>query len=221
MPRARAPAPVPRLGSLLAGGFHSVPQGWPRGRRGREEGTQQQVLLSPRVGQRGAVLPDFTRRKKFYCPPKRFKTSRCPKWRILCTRPDPRAFGYDFYRIRSVVFCVLCNVRAPYFTRIRTHGKLGPCARSVSPAPAAGRAIPRHSLVVSVAPHGSVLLSLQKLYRKEIKPPFKPAVGRPEDTFHFDPEFTARTPTGVSQQRPSALSGRGSSPHPHPHPPDR
>lgn len=42
--------------------------------------------------------------------------------------------------------------------------------------------------------------SLQKLYRKEIKPPFKPAVGRPEDTFHFDPEFTARTPTGVCGQ---------------------
>ena len=39
--------------------------------------------------------------------------------------------------------------------------------------------------------------SPQKLYRKEIKPPFKPAVGRPEDTFHFDPEFTTRTPTGV------------------------
>ncbi|KAJ6664624.1 hypothetical protein lerEdw1_006197 [Lerista edwardsae] len=36
-----------------------------------------------------------------------------------------------------------------------------------------------------------------KLYRKEIKPPFKPAVGRPEDTFHFDPEFTSRTPTAV------------------------
>ncbi|XP_021432189.1 ribosomal protein S6 kinase alpha-2 [Oncorhynchus mykiss] len=34
-----------------------------------------------------------------------------------------------------------------------------------------------------------------KLYRREIKPPFKPAVGRPEDTFHFDPEFTSRTPT--------------------------
>lgn len=45
-----------------------------------------------------------------------------------------------------------------------------------------------------------VLPSLQKLYRKEIKPPFKPAVGRPEDTFHFDPEFTARTPTGVCGQ---------------------
>lgn len=42
-----------------------------------------------------------------------------------------------------------------------------------------------------------VTIDWNKLYRKEIKPPFKPAVGRPEDTFHFDPEFTARTPTGV------------------------
>lgn len=40
------------------------------------------------------------------------------------------------------------------------------------------------------------LVVQQKLYRKELKPPFKPAVGRPEDTFHFDPEFTSRTPTG-------------------------
>ncbi|XP_048210522.1 ribosomal protein S6 kinase alpha-2 [Perognathus longimembris pacificus] len=40
-----------------------------------------------------------------------------------------------------------------------------------------------------------VTIDWNKLYRKEIKPPFKPAVGRPEDTFHFDPEFTARTPT--------------------------
>ena len=52
------------------------------------------------------------------------------------------------------------------------------------------------------APHPLPLpLSPQKLYRKEIKPPFKPAVGRPEDTFHFDPEFTARTPTGVYPPR--------------------
>uniref|UniRef100_A0ABI7YPK5 Ribosomal protein S6 kinase n=1 Tax=Felis catus TaxID=9685 RepID=A0ABI7YPK5_FELCA len=43
-----------------------------------------------------------------------------------------------------------------------------------------------------------------KLYRKEIKPPFKPAVGRPEDTFHFDPEFTARTPTDSPGVPPSA-----------------
>lgn len=31
-----------------------------------------------------------------------------------------------------------------------------------------------------------------------MRPPFKPTVGRPEDTFHFDPEFTSRTPTGNS-----------------------
>ncbi|XP_072907203.1 ribosomal protein S6 kinase alpha-2 isoform X2 [Hemitrygon akajei] len=42
------------------------------------------------------------------------------------------------------------------------------------------------------------------LYRKEIKPPFKPAVGRPEDTFHFDPEFTSRTPTDSPGVPPSA-----------------
>ncbi|NXU00253.1 KS6A2 kinase, partial [Buphagus erythrorhynchus] len=38
----------------------------------------------------------------------------------------------------------------------------------------------------------------------EIKPPFKPAVGRPEDTFHFDPEFTSRTPTDSPGVPPSA-----------------
>uniref|UniRef100_A0A6Q2X1R6 Ribosomal protein S6 kinase n=2 Tax=Esox lucius TaxID=8010 RepID=A0A6Q2X1R6_ESOLU len=43
-----------------------------------------------------------------------------------------------------------------------------------------------------------------KLYRREIKPPFKPAVGRPEDTFHFDPEFTSRTPTDSPGIPPSA-----------------
>ncbi|KAK6489845.1 ribosomal protein S6 kinase alpha-2 isoform X2 [Huso huso] len=42
-----------------------------------------------------------------------------------------------------------------------------------------------------------------KLYRIEIKPPFKPAVGRPEDTFHFDPEFTSRTPTDSPGAPPS------------------
>ncbi|XP_052007581.1 ribosomal protein S6 kinase alpha-2 [Xyrauchen texanus] len=43
-----------------------------------------------------------------------------------------------------------------------------------------------------------------KLYRREIKPPFRPAVGRPEDTFHFDPEFTSRTPTDSPGVPPSA-----------------
>ncbi|KAK1891037.1 Ribosomal protein S6 kinase alpha-2 [Dissostichus eleginoides] len=43
-----------------------------------------------------------------------------------------------------------------------------------------------------------------KLYRKEMRPPFKPTVGRPEDTFHFDPEFTSRTPTDSPGLPPSA-----------------
>ncbi|KAM6977955.1 ribosomal protein S6 kinase alpha-2-like [Aplochiton taeniatus] len=45
-----------------------------------------------------------------------------------------------------------------------------------------------------------------KLYRREIRPPFKPAVGRPEDTFHFDPEFTSRTPTDSPGLPPSVNS---------------
>uniref|UniRef100_A0A2I3M265 non-specific serine/threonine protein kinase n=1 Tax=Papio anubis TaxID=9555 RepID=A0A2I3M265_PAPAN len=49
-----------------------------------------------------------------------------------------------------------------------------------------------------------VTIDWNKLFRKEIKPPFKPAVGRPEDTFHFDPEFTARTPTDSPGVPPSA-----------------
>ncbi|KAK3564426.1 hypothetical protein QTP86_020361 [Hemibagrus guttatus] len=35
-----------------------------------------------------------------------------------------------------------------------------------------------------------------KLYRCELQPPFKPAAGKPDDTFCFDPEFTAKTPKG-------------------------
>ncbi|XP_015713492.1 ribosomal protein S6 kinase alpha-2 isoform X3 [Coturnix japonica] len=49
-----------------------------------------------------------------------------------------------------------------------------------------------------------ITIDWNKLYRKEIKPPFKPAVGRPEDTFHFDPEFTSRTPTDSPGVPPSA-----------------
>ncbi|XP_025054545.1 ribosomal protein S6 kinase alpha-1 isoform X4 [Alligator sinensis] len=43
-----------------------------------------------------------------------------------------------------------------------------------------------------------------KLYRREIKPPFKPAVGRPDDTFYFDTEFTSRTPKDSPGIPPSA-----------------
>ncbi|XP_020386301.1 ribosomal protein S6 kinase alpha-3 isoform X1 [Rhincodon typus] len=43
-----------------------------------------------------------------------------------------------------------------------------------------------------------------KLCRREILPPFKPAIGRPEDTFYFDPEFTAKTPKDSPGIPPSA-----------------
>ncbi|XP_042190058.1 ribosomal protein S6 kinase alpha-3 isoform X4 [Callorhinchus milii] len=43
-----------------------------------------------------------------------------------------------------------------------------------------------------------------KLCRREIHPPFKPASGRPEDTFYFDPEFTAKTPKDSPGIPPSA-----------------
>uniref|UniRef100_A0A6A7FRR2 non-specific serine/threonine protein kinase n=2 Tax=Hirondellea gigas TaxID=1518452 RepID=A0A6A7FRR2_9CRUS len=37
-------------------------------------------------------------------------------------------------------------------------------------------------------------IDFYKLYRKEVVPPFKPAVSKADDTFYFDSEFTARTP---------------------------
>ncbi|KAG8448390.1 hypothetical protein GDO86_015472 [Hymenochirus boettgeri] len=43
-----------------------------------------------------------------------------------------------------------------------------------------------------------------KLYRRETQPPFKPASGKPEDTFCFDPEFTAKTPKDSPGVPPSA-----------------
>ncbi|KAJ3594048.1 hypothetical protein NHX12_006380 [Muraenolepis orangiensis] len=43
-----------------------------------------------------------------------------------------------------------------------------------------------------------------RLYKREVRPPFKPTAGRPEDTFHFDPEFTSRTPTDSPGVPPSA-----------------
>lgn len=39
--------------------------------------------------------------------------------------------------------------------------------------------------------------SLQKLYKRQVNPPFKPACSR-DDAFYFDTEFTSRTPRGLS-----------------------
>uniref|UniRef100_A0A8C6VX17 non-specific serine/threonine protein kinase n=1 Tax=Nothobranchius furzeri TaxID=105023 RepID=A0A8C6VX17_NOTFU len=43
-----------------------------------------------------------------------------------------------------------------------------------------------------------------KLFRRELHPPFQPAAGRPDDTFYFDPEFTAKTPRDSPGVPPSA-----------------
>ncbi|XP_069576511.1 ribosomal protein S6 kinase alpha-1 isoform X2 [Brachyistius frenatus] len=43
-----------------------------------------------------------------------------------------------------------------------------------------------------------------KLFRREVKPPFRPAVARPDDTFYFDSEFTSRTPKDSPGVPPSA-----------------
>ncbi|KAI7801256.1 putative ribosomal protein S6 kinase alpha-6 [Triplophysa rosa] len=43
-----------------------------------------------------------------------------------------------------------------------------------------------------------------KLYRGELHPPFRPAAGKPDDTFCFDPEFTAKTPKDSPGIPPSA-----------------
>lgn len=45
-----------------------------------------------------------------------------------------------------------------------------------------------------------------KLYRKEIQPPFKPAVARADDAFYFDSEFTSKTPRGDRMLHPSSLA---------------
>uniref|UniRef100_A0A673JQI2 non-specific serine/threonine protein kinase n=1 Tax=Sinocyclocheilus rhinocerous TaxID=307959 RepID=A0A673JQI2_9TELE len=43
-----------------------------------------------------------------------------------------------------------------------------------------------------------------KLYRKEVYPPFKPVIQRPDDTLYFDLEFTAKTPRDSPGVPPSA-----------------
>lgn len=50
-----------------------------------------------------------------------------------------------------------------------------------------------------------VSYSTQKLFRREMKPPFRPAVARPDDTFYFDSEFTSRTPKGQRSKLKAAL----------------
>lgn len=36
-----------------------------------------------------------------------------------------------------------------------------------------------------------------KLFKRELQPPFKPAVVQTDDVFYFDKEFTSKTPKGM------------------------
>ncbi|NP_001296628.1 ribosomal protein S6 kinase 2 beta [Hydra vulgaris] len=47
-------------------------------------------------------------------------------------------------------------------------------------------------------------LDFEKLYKKEIEPPFKPAVSRLDDTFYFDKEYTSREAKDSPAVPPSA-----------------
>lgn len=44
------------------------------------------------------------------------------------------------------------------------------------------------------------------MLKKEIKPPFKPAVSQEDDTFYFDNEFTCKTPKDSPGVPPSATA---------------
>ncbi|XP_063058765.1 ribosomal protein S6 kinase alpha-1 [Engraulis encrasicolus] len=56
--------------------------------------------------------------------------------------------------------------------------------------------IKRHSFFATI--------DWNKLFRREVPPPFKPAAGRRDDTFYFDKQFTARTPRDSPGVPPSA-----------------
>uniref|UniRef100_A0A8C1ZVT2 non-specific serine/threonine protein kinase n=1 Tax=Cyprinus carpio TaxID=7962 RepID=A0A8C1ZVT2_CYPCA len=60
----------------------------------------------------------------------------------------------------------------------------------------APQSIKRHSFFTKI--------DWNKLYRKEVAPPFKPVIQRPDDTFYFDSEFTAKTPRDSPGVPPSA-----------------
>ncbi|KAJ8368920.1 hypothetical protein SKAU_G00089480 [Synaphobranchus kaupii] len=78
---------------------------------------------------------------------------------------------------------------------LRALFKRNPANRLASGADGAEE-IKRHSFFSTI--------DWNKLFRREIKPPFKPAVARPDDTFYFDSEFTSRTPKDSPGVPPSA-----------------
>lgn len=43
-------------------------------------------------------------------------------------------------------------------------------------------------------------INFPKLFKRELQPPFKPAVVQTDDVFYFDKEFTSKTPKGMLQK---------------------
>ncbi|XP_035275382.1 ribosomal protein S6 kinase alpha-1 isoform X3 [Anguilla anguilla] len=78
---------------------------------------------------------------------------------------------------------------------LRALFKRNPANRLAS-GPDGAEEIKRHSFFSTI--------DWNKLFRREIKPPFRPAVARPDDTFYFDSEFTSRTPKDSPGVPPSA-----------------
>ncbi|XP_034432307.1 ribosomal protein S6 kinase alpha-1 isoform X4 [Hippoglossus hippoglossus] len=78
---------------------------------------------------------------------------------------------------------------------LRSLFKRNPCNRLGSGADGAEE-IKRHGFYSTI--------DWNKLFRREAKPPFRPAVARPDDTFYFDSEFTSRTPKDSPGVPPSA-----------------
>jgi p90 ribosomal S6 kinase len=45
-------------------------------------------------------------------------------------------------------------------------------------------------------------INWDKLFKRQVAPPFKPAVSRVDEAFYFDTEFTSRTPKGEQTRLP-------------------
>uniref|UniRef100_A0A452FNP3 non-specific serine/threonine protein kinase n=1 Tax=Capra hircus TaxID=9925 RepID=A0A452FNP3_CAPHI len=111
------------------------------------------------------------------------------------------SFGVLMVRFENMSLILFSKLGMPQFlspeaqSLLRMLFKRNPANR-LGAGPDGVEEIKRHSFFSTI--------DWNKLYRREIHPPFKPATGRPEDTFYFDPEFTAKTPKDSPGIPPSA-----------------
>uniref|UniRef100_A0A6Q2X6Q1 non-specific serine/threonine protein kinase n=1 Tax=Esox lucius TaxID=8010 RepID=A0A6Q2X6Q1_ESOLU len=119
---------------------------------------------------------------------------------VLMVRGAGPNTPHDPYTHSSLVVC-LAKLGMPQFlsseaqSLLRNLFKRNPTNR-LGAGPDGVEEIKRH--------HFYCTIDWNKLFRRELHPPFKPATGRPDDTFYFDPEFTAKTPKDSPGVPPSA-----------------